>query len=449
MVFPGRKWAKRPRPERQGEFGFVDRQRRLSRLFRVTIVGVTCLVWILLLALTDAGRRGIREARWAAQTWVTSWRGEVDPRIELDSIRTARRMERIEASRKALGLVEEKGGPAMREFLKVAGLDSDSALLRWGNFDWTLALSSHVFEPDESGRSYRLKPSQRSVWLINLTVQNVLAMFEIPDTPEARRLGEKVGGRIVPESVQTTNTWGCRGPEPDPSAAFRVLVLGDSNMQGLLVADDQTPSYRLERRLQAEFQTSVSVLNTGHLGYSIEQYDRTFQAYVDRFQPHFVVISLCANDFGDMSVEANWLESEYWLDSLVQSCRTRQIDFIAVPIPLETAILGRRKSEPYPARLLEIFHASGSNYLDPIEDFATEQLAQRALAIHEGQPYSLSPLFNARYGDHHLSPLGCDLWAKIIAKRIRLLLEAKDPPALPPRNLPTQGVEPNPRKSTG
>ena len=46
---------------------------------------------------------------------------------------------------------------------------------------------------------------------------------------------------MVDSSVQTINSWGLRGPEPDTTAPLRGIVLGDSYMQGLFVADDRPP----------------------------------------------------------------------------------------------------------------------------------------------------------------------------------------------------------------
>ena len=49
-------------------------------------------------------------------------------------------------------------------------------------------------------------------------------------------------------------------------------------------------------------KTKVSILNTGHLGYSPEQYYYSLVEYADRFRPHFVVVSVFSNDFaGDMA----------------------------------------------------------------------------------------------------------------------------------------------------
>ena len=52
-----------------------------------------------------------------------------------------------------------------RRLLEFAGMDPDHVLLRWGNFDKTVMLPSTVYEPDESGRSYRFRPGVPSLWV--------------------------------------------------------------------------------------------------------------------------------------------------------------------------------------------------------------------------------------------------------------------------------------------
>ncbi len=422
----------RPPALRQGELPFLRRSRRLDRAFKAVLFASTTLALAGMIFGTLSGRRLAEKVRSTSRDWVGTLLGIGIDRAELDARWHRERLLGIESTRRNLIQVEETGSPKLREFLRVARLDHDSAVLRWGNFDRTFALSSAVFEPDDTGRSYRLRPNTRSVWLINLTIYNVLAMFEIPDTPEARRLGEEVGGWVVPESVQTTNSWGCRGPEPDPDAPVRGIVLGDSTMQGLLVSDDQTPPIRLETRLRGELGMPVSVLNAGHLGYSPEQYYHTLRAYFDRFRPQFVIIGLCANDFGDMTVDKNWAETEHWLGAITQFCRTRNVEFLFVPLPIEFDMLGTRTETLYPAKITAILHGSGLNYLYPIEEFTTEHLQMRAAAIRDGREFLYSPLFNRRYNDHHLSSIGCDLWARIVARRLRLIWAQRNPHGIGP-----------------
>ena len=70
-------------------------------------------------------------------------------------------------------------------------------------------------------------------------------------------------------------------------------------MQGMFIGDGETPPDCLERYLQETLKTSVSILNTGVMGYAPEQYYYSLMAFADRFRPHFVVVSLFVNDFGN------------------------------------------------------------------------------------------------------------------------------------------------------
>ncbi len=113
----------------------------------------------------------------------------------------------------------------------------------------------------------------RSIWIRSFQKRgDVKEYIQIPDRPETAELVKDAGAVIVDGSAQTTNSWGLRGPEPDTQARWRGIVLGDSYMQGLFVGDDQTPTECLKRDLRKRLGGTVEVLNTGHLGYSPEQY---------------------------------------------------------------------------------------------------------------------------------------------------------------------------------
>ena len=120
---------------------------------------------------------------------------------------------------------------------------------------------------------------------------------------------------------------------------MRGIVLGDSYMQGMFIGDDDTPPECLRRYLQRELKQRVSVLNTGVMGYSPEQYYYTLKAFADRFRPHFVVVSVFAND-GGSEVEAatqgagDWYEATYWLAQIVQYCRERAMALLDRGRPL-------------------------------------------------------------------------------------------------------------------
>ena len=126
-------------------------------------------------------------------------------------------------------------------------------------------------------------------------------------------------------------------------------------------------------------KTRVSVLNTGHLGYSTEQEYYTLLEYAERFHPQFVVLSLFANDFGDVfevaAGKGDWPEGKYWLGQITQYCRGRGIVALSVPAPLESQIDARRFAGNYPGQISNILESSGIEFLDPIERFVNEHLA--------------------------------------------------------------------------
>jgi lysophospholipase L1-like esterase len=225
---------------------------------------------------------------------------------------------------------------------------------------------------------------------------------------------------VVPESVQNTNSWGCRGPEPNLSAPVRIMVLGDSMMQGALVSDEQTPPQQLRRHLEAELKCEVSVLNTGHLGYSTEQYFHTLRAFEKVFDPHYVVLSFCANDFGDMTSEANWRETAGWLGGITDLQRRAGWHLLVVPAPSEQDLLGPRELHLFPGRVTRIFKDQGREYFDPLDQFADEQIRLQNEEVRRRLPLS-SPLYNLHLmGDRHFSPRGADFWAKLVASRLLL-----------------------------
>lgn len=93
-----------------------------------------------------------------------------------------------------------------------------------------------------------------------------------------------------------TNSLGFRGPEPpaDAAAALRVLCLGDSNMFGQGVHDDETLPAQLERLLRG--RRPAACYNAGVSGYSTEHELRTLRVFGPRLRPDAVVLGWLAND---------------------------------------------------------------------------------------------------------------------------------------------------------
>jgi hypothetical protein len=422
-------WSRlRRRRARQQVLPFLARVQKLARIFKITIaVGTFGLIAILLAAL-PSGRYAASWSLARARALARAAVGLRPDRAAIDAdLRRKRRFD-LEQSRGSLAATFAEYAPPMQDLLRFAGLDPASALVRWGNFNRTVLLPSTVFERDDSGRSYRFRPNVRSIWVRNFPVKGqVKAYFQAPVAPGLEKIVRPTGAQIVEGSIQTTNSWGLRGPEPDLVAPWRGIVLGDSYMQGLFVADDQTPTECLKRDLKTRLHAPVEILNTGHLGYSTEQYYYTLLEYAGRFPPKFVVVSLFANDFGELEEvlqgEGDWAEGAYWLGLIRQFCFSRRIICLFVPAPWLNQLQGPQLAGFYPGKIANLLESTGVEFLDPISDFAEAELAAAAEAKGLGMPLGPSPLFNGRIGDGHFSPKGSELWAAVVGRRLELVIQ--------------------------
>ena len=393
------------------------------------MIAVTALIIALILGLMPHGRYLVASASSEVRRVARYAVGLPTPREEVDDAWRRFRQLGIEDSRRGLDLVYAEAEPAYRRLMQYAGLDPEHGILRWGNYNRTLLLPSTVFEADDTGRSYRLRPRTRSIWLRNLTLKSgVLMFFLVPDSPG---LGDAIHGTSaipVETSRQTTNSWGLRGPEPDLDAPLRGLVLGDSFMQGMFIGDEDTPPECLKRYLARRMKTRVSILNTGVMGYSPEQYYHSLLAFADRFRPQFVVVSVFTNDFGDLFEVptkglGDWDEGKYWLEKITDYCRSRQWPCLIVPAPFEPFMFGKRKSGYYPGKLSNILECNGLMFVDPIDDFIDAHLALVIEGERKGKRPQGCPLFNGHISDGHFSPAGSEVWATTVGRRLVLHLE--------------------------
>jgi hypothetical protein len=421
----------RRRPMRQGVFQFIDRARRLERTFKLIIALATVGLIVFFLTALSPGRYLSGWVAARARELARQAVGLPPDRAEIDAAWKRKRVFDIEQSHGSLKSTFAEYSPKLQRLLEYAGLDPDHALVRWGNFDRTVLLPSTIFEPDETGRSYRFRPNTRSIWVRNFPMKGpVKASFQAPDGPE---LGELVGGtvaQIVEGSTQTTNSWCLRGPEPDMRAAWRGIVLGDSYMQGLFVGDRETPVECLKRDLSVRLGDTVEILNTGHLGYSPEQYYYSLIEYARRFPPRFVVVSLFANDFGNheeaLEGRGDWQEASYWLGLIRDYCLSHDLECLVVPAPWANQVEGPQMSGNYPGKIANLLETTGPSYLDPIADFATAQLEIVNNSRRLGLASPGNPLFNGRIGDGHFSARGCEIWAAAVGRRLALMIEQRD-----------------------
>ena len=310
----------------QGHLPFMERSLRRERQFKRAIVLTTCLAVIVIFRSLPWGRYLVASIETSTKNVASRAFGVSKSRAEINEEWRNFRQLGVETTRPRVEKYFAESDSAFQDLMRRVGMDPEHGLLRWGNYNWILLLSSKVFEADDTGRSYRFRPNVRSIWLQKLAfLTGAPAFYQVPDDPGLAEALRGTAAIRIESSRQTTNSWGLRGPEPEPDAPMRGIVLGDSYMQGMFIGDDETPPECLRRYLQEETKTRVSILNTGVMGYSPEQYYYSLLAFADRFRPQFVVVSVFANDGGG-EIEAasrgtgDWNEAAYWLGQIVDFC---------------------------------------------------------------------------------------------------------------------------------
>jgi lysophospholipase L1-like esterase len=398
-------------------------------MFKWAIFVGTALLVAAILGTVPWGRYLSAEIETATSGAMRQALGIAEKRAQIDERWRNSRTLGIELTRPRVEKYYEESDPGLQRIWRYAGMDPERGLLRWANYDWTILLSSKVFEADETGRSYRFRPRTRSVWLTNVGHRGgVMAFYIVPDGPGLAEALRDTKAVPLESSRQTTNSWGCRGPEPEPDAPLRGLILGDSFIQGMFIGDDETPPECLRRYLAKERKTRVSILNGGVMGYSPEQYYYTFMAFADRFRPHFVVVSVCVNDFGhtfDAASKGNvdWKEGKYWLEKIAGACRQRRWPCLMAMAPFERSMLARRRSGYFPGMIINELDMDSRLILDPMDDFLDAHLKARVEAERKGREPKGSVLFNDVIDDDHFSAAGSVVWAESIGRRVILLLD--------------------------
>ena len=237
---------RRPAVVRQQVLPFVRRSRRRDRAFKAAILAATALAFAAILAGSPVGRHGVLVASNRVR-WGLGWLvGLEPPRAEIEAEQQHSRWRGVEWTRAALANEITVGGPRIERMLRAARMDPETAVIRWGNFDMTLVLSSDVFEPDDAGRSYRFKPCARSVWMTGLSLRGHPACSRCPTrrrpSPRVRRPGagscpgrsrRPTRGAVAapnptPAPLSAGSSWGIRSCRERSSATTRHLPLASS-----------------------------------------------------------------------------------------------------------------------------------------------------------------------------------------------------------------------------
>src|SRR5690242_2645861 len=107
------------------------------------------------------------------------------------------------------------------------------------------------------------------------------------------------GGVVIRYKI---NSHGFRGAElARAGESIRVLVYGDSFIQGDFSRTEDTFTEQLKGRLARKIGKSIEVVNAGVIGYGPDQELRRMEVELPTLKPNLVIVAIYAgNDFGDL-----------------------------------------------------------------------------------------------------------------------------------------------------
>lgn len=165
-----------------------------------------------------------------------------------------------------------------------------------------------------------------------------------PPQPPAYHLDEQSGVRLNANESRTytralehggqqipwaTNANGLRGPALMNAPAYRIVVVGDSNIQAPFSALENTYPMVLQTLLAAGTGQRVEVVNAGTVGAGPDQHLARMQTDVALLHPNIVILHVfCDNDLGDLIRNALYATDAG--GNLVRTARTFQDDPVFV-----------------------------------------------------------------------------------------------------------------------
>lgn len=120
-----------------------------------------------------------------------------------------------------------------------------------------------------------------------------------PNVTETFLRNKENGGDVIRWS---TNSDSFRGPAlVRNNKGVRIIVYGDSNIQGEFSDYESTYVYKLEKYLELYGLNNVEVINAGVVGSGPDQNLIRFKKEADIYKPNLVIFNIFAdNDFGDL-----------------------------------------------------------------------------------------------------------------------------------------------------
>jgi hypothetical protein len=164
------------------------------------------------------------------------------------------------------------------------------------------------------------------------------------------------------------NSQGFRGEElAQPGESIRVVVYGDSFIQGDFSRTEDTFTERLKEHLAQTFGNRIEVVNAGVAGYGPDQELRRMEEELPVLKPNLVVVAIYAgNDFGDLLRDKLYRLSS---DGSLQDNPSEVLDDLIV------RDMVRSHSEPILRKMLQ--SARGRIWGDPSKNFPTGREARR------------------------------------------------------------------------
>jgi lysophospholipase L1-like esterase len=128
---------------------------------------------------------------------------------------------------------------------------------------------------------------------------DILLYKLVPNSSKVYEHNRENGNRKVAVRI---NSWGFRGENFQfPSNRKRIVVYGDSFIEGEFSSLEDTFVKQLENELNADNRDSFEVINAGVVGYGPDQESLKMERELDALKPDLVVVSIFpANDFGDL-----------------------------------------------------------------------------------------------------------------------------------------------------